>query len=49
MNGEGLLGKASPPMIDAIVKHDMRNLILEQYHILLSKFDASLESNQSIL
>lgn len=34
MNGEGLLGKASPPMIDAIVKHDMRNLILEQYHIL---------------
>jgi predicted pyridoxine 5'-phosphate oxidase superfamily flavin-nucleotide-binding protein len=26
MNGEGLFGKASAPVIDAIVKHDMRNL-----------------------
>lgn len=26
MNGEGFLGKASAPVIDAIVKHDMRNL-----------------------
>jgi predicted pyridoxine 5'-phosphate oxidase superfamily flavin-nucleotide-binding protein len=26
MNGEGLFGKVSTPVIDAIVKHDMRNL-----------------------